>query len=110
MSLNTSNTWIEIATIDELKNTNKIKKKLADDLEILIIKIGNAIFCIENKCSHDEKSLEDGNINESKKTIECSHHGAIFDLETGKALRMPAVTPINIFKTKIENNKIYILF
>ncbi len=109
MSLNASNTWVEIADISELQNINRIKKKIADDLEVLIIKIGNAIFCIENRCSHDEKTLENGYINDSEKTIECAHHGAIFNLETGKALKMPAVTPINVFKTKIENNKIYIL-
>ncbi|MGC8815344.1 MAG: Rieske 2Fe-2S domain-containing protein [bacterium] len=103
-----TNTWIEVADVKELENTNKIKKRISDDLEILIIKIGNAIFCVENKCSHDEKTLDDGYIYEQEKIIECSHHGARFDLNTGKALRMPAVTPINVFKTKVENNKIFI--
>jgi 3-phenylpropionate/trans-cinnamate dioxygenase ferredoxin subunit len=104
-----TNTWLEIADINELENTNRIKKRISDDLEVLIIKIGNSIFCVENRCSHDEKALYDGNIYEQEKIIECAYHGARFDLETGRALRMPAVTPINIFKTKIENNKIYIL-
>jgi len=103
-----TNTWIEIADINELQNTNKIKKRISDDLEVLIIRIGNSIFCVENRCSHDEKPLYDGNIHNQEKMIECNYHGARFDLETGKALRMPAVTPINIFKTKLENNKIYI--
>ncbi|MFN4220544.1 MAG: Rieske 2Fe-2S domain-containing protein, partial [bacterium] len=76
-------------------------------LEILLIRVKDSVFAVENRCSHDEKPLSDGKIIE--KTIECKYHGAKFDIETGKALKMPAVTPVNIFKTKIENGKVFVL-
>lgn len=99
--------WIEIGSIDEFNQNNKKVVKIENDLEILVIKLGSSFIAIENKCSHDEKPLSNGQIIDNQ-IIECNYHGARFDLQTGKALKMPAVTPINIFKTKIENNKVLV--
>ena len=99
--------WIEVATIQELENNRKVVK-IKDNLQILLIKINDKIFAIEDRCTHQERPLSDGKIIDSK-TIECKYHGARFDLETGKAIKMPAVSSINTFKTKIENQKIFIL-
>lgn len=100
-----SGKWVEIASLEEIKDKKLVR--VDNDLEILLVRIKDSVFAVENRCSHDEKTLSDGKIIE--KTIECRYHGAKFDLETGKALKMPAVTPINIFKTKIENGKIFVL-
>lgn len=98
--------WIEVAHLEEVNDKKVIR--IQNDLEVLLIKVGGNIFAIENKCSHDEKPLSDGKMIDEK-IIECRYHGARFDIETGKALKMPAVSPINIFKTKIENEKIFVL-
>ncbi|MCS6955502.1 MAG: Rieske (2Fe-2S) protein [Candidatus Calescibacterium sp.] len=104
----TNNQWIEAGIIENFKENNKKVIRVNDELEVMVIKIKDSFFAIENKCSHDEKPLSDGKIIDGE-IIECKYHGARFNLQNGKALKMPAVTPINIFKTKIENDKIYIL-
>ncbi|MCS7165634.1 MAG: Rieske (2Fe-2S) protein [Candidatus Calescibacterium sp.] len=102
-----SSGWIEVGSLDDFKESNKKVVRIKDNLEILLIKVGNSVFAIENKCTHDDKPLSDGKIIDEK-IIECIYHGARFDIETGRAMRMPAVTPVNIYKSKIEDNKIYI--
>lgn len=100
--------WIEVADINDFNQSNKKVVRINNDLEVLIIKVKDSFFAVENRCSHDEKPLDSGKIVDEK-VIECNYHGARFDITTGKALKMPAVAPINIFKTKVENQKIYIL-
>ncbi|MEN3015435.1 MAG: Rieske 2Fe-2S domain-containing protein [bacterium] len=99
--------WVEVGSIHDFNQTNKKLYRLSDDTEILVIKIKDSFFAVENRCSHDDKPLSDGKIEDS--TIECKYHGAKFDIQTGKALKMPAVAPINIFKTKLQEGKIFVL-
>lgn len=74
---------------------------------MLIHAAGGTFRAIENLCSHEKKSFEGARIRGGKKIV-CPHHGANFDLETGKALNPPAVLPITIFPVKVEDGDIYI--
>ena len=79
-----------------------------DGRQVMLIHGAGGIFrAIENACSHEKKSFEGARVRGSKKIV-CPHHGANFDLETGKALSAPAVLPITVFPLKIEGDEILI--
>ena len=52
-------------------------------------------------CSHEEYPLHEGWV--AADEIECALHGSTFDLDTGEALSLPAVTPIPVYAAKIED-------
>jgi len=63
----------------------------------------SAVFVVENRCSHDDGPLGQGTLLEgASPEIECPRHGARFDLATGRATRMPAVSPIAHFPARVE--------
>jgi len=99
--------WVEVCSLSDFDESNKKVVKVYNDLEVLLIKLKDVVFAVENRCSHDEKPLDDGRLLDDS-IIECAHHGAQFDLSSGKALKMPAVTPVNVFKTKIQQNKVFV--
>ena len=76
-----------VAQIDELKSGDR-KSVVVDDTPVLLIRVEDSFFAIEDVCTHDGQPLTDGIIKDD--TITCARHGAMFSLKTGEALCMPA--------------------
>lgn len=97
--------WIRVAAERDFEE----RRLLPVDAEgefVVVAKIGPHYFAIEDRCSHDDNPLGDGELEEEK--IVCPRHGARFDLATGAALSMPAVTPIRTFPVRVEGGEIFV--
>lgn len=75
--------------------------------KIAVANMDGEFFAIDDTCSHEECSLGsegflDGNV------VICGCHGATFDVTNGDVLSLPATQPVKSYKTKIENNEIYV--
>jgi 3-phenylpropionate/trans-cinnamate dioxygenase ferredoxin subunit len=68
-----------------------------DGIEILVVSCGGQLFAIENRCSHEDAPLAEGELDEQGCSIECPRHGSRFDLRTGRALSLPAYLPVEVF-------------
>ena len=77
-----------------------------DDLEIGIFNCGGTVYAIEDRCSHDDGPLIEGELDEESCTIECPRHGSRFDIRTGKPKTLPAYVPVDTFNVIIEDEKI----
>ncbi len=77
-----------------------------DDLEIGVFNCAGTVYAIEDRCSHDDGPLVEGELDEQTCTIECPRHGSRFDLKTGKPLTLPAYVPVDTFSVIIENETI----
>ncbi|HLJ10560.1 MAG TPA: non-heme iron oxygenase ferredoxin subunit [Planctomycetaceae bacterium] len=95
----------KVATLDELPPGER-KSLVFDDRAVLIFRIGDDVYAVEDVCSHDGQPLTDGKLEGT--AIECPRHGARFDVRTGRPLCMPAVEPIATFEVRVENNEIYL--
>lgn len=71
---------------------------------IMIINIGGQIHAISDYCSHDHGPLGDGDVNDNE--ITCPRHGARFELQTGRALSLPATAGIPIYPVRVNNGMI----
>jgi len=77
-----------------------------EDLEIGVFNCNGEILAIEDRCSHDDGDLMEGDVDEEACTVECPRHGSVFDLRTGKPLNLPAYIPIDTFGVTIEDGVI----
>ena len=77
-----------------------------EDLEIGVFNCDGSLFAIEDRCSHDDGPLAEGEFDTSKCTVECPRHGSLFDLKTGKPLTLPAYQPVDTFKVIVEDDTI----
>lgn len=73
---------------------------------VILFNINGRFYCIADVCTHDGSPLEDGQVEGHE--VECPRHGARFDVRTGAALCLPAVTPVPTFEVKVEGKDIYI--
>ena len=77
-----------------------------EDLEIGVFNCAGTVYAIEDRCSHDNGTLVEGELDQEACTIECPRHGSRFDLKTGKPLTLPAYVPVETFPVRIEDETI----
>jgi 3-phenylpropionate/trans-cinnamate dioxygenase ferredoxin subunit len=77
-----------------------------EDLEIAIFNCNGELRAIEDRCSHDEGNLADGEFDPDNCTVECPRHGSLFDLRTGKPVTLPAYVPVDTFDVRVEDDMI----
>ena len=77
-----------------------------EDLEIGVFNLNGDYLAIEDRCSHDDGPLAEGEIDVEKCTVECPRHGSLFDLRTGKPLTLPAYVPVETFSVVVEDDVI----
>jgi 3-phenylpropionate/trans-cinnamate dioxygenase ferredoxin subunit len=77
-----------------------------EDLEIGVFNLNGDLLAIEDRCSHDDGPLAEGEIDVEKCTVECPRHGSLFDLRTGKPLTLPAYVPVETFPVLVEDDVI----
>ena len=76
------------------------------DLEIGVFNCNGEILAIEDRCSHDNGTLIEGELDQGRCTVECPRHGSLFDLRTGKPLTLPAYEPVDTFPVTVEDGMI----
>lgn len=76
------------------------------DVEILVVNCDGELFAIEDRCSHDDGELGDGELHSDRCAIECPRHGALFDLRSGKPLTLPAYQAVGTFEVRIDGDNI----
>jgi 3-phenylpropionate/trans-cinnamate dioxygenase ferredoxin subunit len=94
----------QVATTDELQPGDR-RPVFVDDHPALLIRIDDDYFVIEDVCSHDGQPLTEGPLVDC--SIQCSRHGAKFDLKTGAPLCMPATNGIRTFHVEVREDGIW---
>ena len=77
-----------------------------EDLEIGVVNCNGDILAVEDRCSHDDGDLMEGDVDEENCTVECPRHGSEFDLRTGKPLNLPAYVPIETYPVTVADGVI----
>jgi 3-phenylpropionate/trans-cinnamate dioxygenase ferredoxin subunit len=94
-----------VAAVDEIPPGGRLSIML-DDRGILLLRVGDDFYAIEDICTHDGQPLTDGPVN--GKEIQCPRHGARFDITNGRPLCMPAVEPVATFAVKVVDGEVFI--
>ena len=92
---------IDICPVDELP-PGATKVVAWEDLEIGVVNCAGEILAIEDRCSHDDGDLMEGEVDCDEGTVECPRQGSLFDLRTGKPLTLPAYAPVDTFSVSVE--------
>jgi 3-phenylpropionate/trans-cinnamate dioxygenase ferredoxin subunit len=77
-----------------------------EDLEIGVFNCDGKILAMEDRCSHDNGDLVEGEFDPNACTVECPRHGSVFDLHTGRPLTLPAYVPVETFPVVVEDGMI----
>jgi 3-phenylpropionate/trans-cinnamate dioxygenase ferredoxin subunit len=98
-------TWISVFSVDDIENGQHRVVDI-DDTEVVIFKVDNDFFAIENVCSHDGGEIGSGALENGE--IICPRHGARFCIKTGDVKSPPAYEGVESYAVRIENNIVQI--
>ena len=77
-----------------------------EGIEVVVVRCGDEIFCLENVCSHEHFPLSDGEVDPGTCEIECARHGAMFDLTTGEPRSLPATRAVRTFPVSVVDGQV----
>jgi 3-phenylpropionate/trans-cinnamate dioxygenase ferredoxin subunit len=75
---------------------------------VAVVRIGERVYAIGNRCSHADVSLSDGDVDCDAKELECVRHGSAFSLETGEPSTLPATQPVPVFVAEVRGGDVYV--
>ena len=98
---------IDVAPLDEFP-PGSTKLVALGWTSIGVYNCGGQLYAIEDRCSHDDGPLAEGEFDPAACTVECPRHGSLFDLSTGRPKTLPAFQPVQTFPIAIEDDTIHL--
>jgi 3-phenylpropionate/trans-cinnamate dioxygenase ferredoxin subunit len=95
---------IDVCPAAELADGAMTLVETADGVKIGVFNCAGALHAIEDRCSHDDGPLAEGEFDAESCTVECPRHGSLFDLTSGRPKTLPAYQPVRTFPVSIEDD------
>jgi 3-phenylpropionate/trans-cinnamate dioxygenase ferredoxin subunit len=99
-------TQIDVCAAAELPAGTMKLIEAPDGAKIGVFNCGGELYAIEDRCSHDDGPLAEGEFDSEACTVECPRHGSLFDLTTGKPKTLPAYVPVQTYGVRIEDDTV----
>ena len=94
--------WIAVRPLTDLADRKPVRID-ANGSDVLLVRNGEELFAIGNRCPHEGAPLHKGMVRfgGSLRTVQCPLHGSTFELTSGKVLRGPATEPVPAYETRV---------
>jgi 3-phenylpropionate/trans-cinnamate dioxygenase ferredoxin component len=99
---------IEALPLEELPD-GTMRLVAADGLTVGLYHCGGELHAIEDRCSHDDGPLCEGEWDSEACQIVCPRHGSSFDLRTGSALTLPAYLPVATYPVRVREDGMIVI-
>jgi 3-phenylpropionate/trans-cinnamate dioxygenase ferredoxin component len=96
---------LDVCPVEELPSCS-VKIVYAGSIAVGVYNLGGEYFALEDRCSHDDGPLCEGEFDCDEGVAICPRHGANIDIRSGRALTLPAVQPVNTFPVRVEDGMI----
>lgn len=97
--------FVRVASESDVPPNTLLSVELGD-IKVCLANADGRIYAFKDNCTHRDFPLSAGTLEEGE--VECTWHGAKFDVTSGRATRLPAVKPVQMFEVRIENGDILI--
>jgi 3-phenylpropionate/trans-cinnamate dioxygenase ferredoxin subunit len=98
----------QLCSLADLEN-NMAQRFDIDGVRLAVVRIGDEVYCINDRCSHEDFSLSEGEVLPDVCELECARHGATFDLKSGQPCSLPATTPVAHYEISIQNGMVEVV-
>ena len=79
------------------------------DRAVVVVRIDDDVYAIGDRCSHQDISLSEGEVDCDTRQIECWKHGSAFSLETGEPESLPATKAVPVYEARVVDGQIEVV-
>lgn len=95
--------WTDAMAADALP-TDDVVAVAADGREIAICTVGDAVYAVDNLCTHGNARLCDGFLDGHE--IECPLHQGKFDVRDGRPICEPVTLALRSYPVKVDGGRV----
>jgi 3-phenylpropionate/trans-cinnamate dioxygenase ferredoxin subunit len=93
---------IDVCPVEELP-PGSVKIVRAGSVAVGVYNLDGEYYAIEDRCSHDDGPLAEGEFDPDEAVVICPRHGSKFDIRSGRPLSLPAFEPVDTFPVSVED-------
>jgi len=93
----------------EAIHEGSVKIVQSGSLFVGVYRIDGRLYAIEDRCSHDDGPLCEGEWDAAGCQVLCPRHGSRFDLRTGAALTLPAYLPVATYPVRVRDDGMIVI-
>ena len=91
---------LDVCPVEELPPCS-VKIVYAGQIAVGVYNLAGEYFALEDRCSHDDGPLCEGDFDCDEGVAICPRHGANIDIRSGRALTLPAVETVKTFPVRV---------
>jgi 3-phenylpropionate/trans-cinnamate dioxygenase ferredoxin subunit len=80
----------------------------AGAVSIGVYNLDGELYALEDRCSHDDGPLAEGELDADAGVAVCPRHGARIDIRSGRPLTLPAVLPVATYPVAVEEGRVVV--
>ncbi len=100
-----SRTKVTLCRLDDLAD-GEAKRFDVDGRSLAVVRIGDDVYAIGDRCSHANISLSEGDVHCDERELECWKHGSTFSLVTGEPQSLPATRPVPVYEVTVADGDV----
>jgi 3-phenylpropionate/trans-cinnamate dioxygenase ferredoxin subunit len=93
---------LTVCPIEELP-PGTMKLVHAGEISVGVYNVDGELYALEDRCSHDDGPLVEGDWEPDEGVVICPRHGSRFDIRSGRALTLPAYIPVETFPVRVDD-------
>jgi 3-phenylpropionate/trans-cinnamate dioxygenase ferredoxin component len=94
---------VEVCPVDALP-PGSMKLVQVGLLDIGVYNCDGDLLAIEDRCSHDDGPLCEGDWEHDECVVICPRHGSRFDIRSGRPLTLPAYVPVATYAVAVRDD------
>lgn len=99
---------VEVAPLEELP-PGTMRLVPTDSLTIGVYNCDGKLYAIEDRCSHDDGPLCEGEWEPGLCVVVCPRHGSRFDLQTGIPMTLPAFEAVPTYPVSVRADGVVVV-
>jgi 3-phenylpropionate/trans-cinnamate dioxygenase ferredoxin subunit len=99
---------MDIGTLEDFVH-GEARQVRVENRVLVVVRIESDVYVLDDRCSHEEFSLAEGEVNAATCEIECARHGAMFSLKDGEPMSFPATRPVAHYDVRHNEGRLEVM-
>lgn len=76
---------------------------------LTVVRIDDDVYALDDRCTHQDIALSEGDVLVEERQIECWKHGSAFSLVTGEPSSLPATKAVATYDLEVADGDVWVV-